>query len=409
MFWAAIVLAFVFVFLIYQKHYLTGLLVVFFIGLTLRLLLPLHTSYPDYDAWNELSSVHYIKTFGFSLTGAHYYHSEIFVLQSFLLGLTTIFGDYYPTAFFAVIFGWCTRFLLPLQIVAEILNKVNTFYVMVLYSVMSIYMQSFSIPENFALPLGIASVYFFYNHNEHESFRNVAIIVLLYSLLVVTHHLTAFCTLLILGAWAFFGRPINRRRSRTLWLLLVAIFVGYWQVYQGFLTTILLKATPTLTVPLSFAPKPLWWWLSFSAALALLGLCLAQLFWVSFRQKKIRSEIPLACIVGLVVLFGALLLSPSTIYPARSLNQFGAYLAIGVFMIPRKRSVLLLKIFVILYLIGLASAYPIASMGNYYVGGNWLIVYVPKCKQQSISGPIFHKITALSFYLLIMLPTSERV
>lgn len=377
LYWLSLILAFFFTFRIRKSHHLLPLVIVFSIGLSLRLIVPTHTLYPGTDPWLELASVNRIQAYGFDLRG-NYYHGYEPILQMLLLATAPISGEYNTIKFFGPIFGWALGFICLYKLCKVFFDREATLYVLSFYSTTSLLLQSFTIPEQIAVPIGIAVVYFFCLSHVRKSRKDLLMLFLTFSVLTITHNLTSFSVLVMLSAWVLVCKSKNRSYSRILLIALILIFVLYWQHYQEFVSRIFLERTlPSIGEIPEPWPKPLWWWVCYLTPRLLLASLLARLAVAAFLHKEMRSEVPIICTTGCLLIVAGLIF-PRGLYPWRILNQFGSYFAMGVLWLPKVRAIpklrisTLVKILIAVNLIGLLADFPITNMNEYYVGGYWL-------------------------------------
>jgi len=372
LFWILLSISAVYALKIRKKEFYSSLVLIFFIGLSLRLIPATQSFYPSYDPWNELASVHHIQAFGFDLRG-NYYHSSLPVLQVLLIALTPVFGEYNTLAFFGPVFGWTLAFICLYKLSREFFSSESILLVLLLYSSANIAFQSFTTPETIALSVGFATIYFFHRNIVEPSYKYTLATVAVFTLLNFTHHLTAFCVIIVTGAIAIV-LVFKKKRNTNLfvWLSMLWIFLVYWELYQHMLSNMLIFQIerPLIGIPTGW-PKPIWWWIIYLLPKVFLASMLIA--WVfPFMMRKTMpnpAEIFSATIVGgLTFIFGFMI--PRVLIPLRILNQFGGYFSMGVANL--KYSNILIKVLTATFIIGLLAEFPMTNMSNFYVGGYWI-------------------------------------
>jgi hypothetical protein len=371
-FWFFLVVSLVLAFALRKKNILCSLLLVFFVGLCLRLIPVVHSYYPGFDPWNEIASIHHIDYSGFNLSGT-YYHSSLPVLQILMLTFIPIFGEYNTVAYLGPLLGWVLAFIFLYKLGREFLDVEKTLLLMLVYSVANVGFQFSTTPESIALGLGFATVFFFHRNVTKPSIKYALATLGVFIVLVFTHHLTAFSVILATGAITFI--LILRKsaiKNTYLWLGLLSIFVVYFELYQGLLSNMLVIRASQSVIGVSMGwPKPFWWWTLYLLPLILLTIMLAAWILPPLLRKKITKPIELlALILAGAASFIFSLFLPSQLPPLRILNQFGAHFFNG------SLHAKLAKIFSIFltasFLLGLITSFPITNGTTYYVGGYWI-------------------------------------
>lgn len=369
-FWLLLVLLGVYSLRVHKHSFPTSMGIVYCFGLSLRLLPGVHVLYPGIDPWLELGSVHRIQERGFDLRG-NYYHSGMPVLQLLLLGTSDLFGEYNAVVFLGPVLGWTMGFICLYKLSREFCDREASLVTLLVYSVGNVHLQSLTYPEQIALPIAMAVIYFFHRTIK-TSYRDVLILIAIFMLLNITHHLTAFCTLVAMFVCvAFIRRFENRPNQICLWMTLLLMFVLYWQFYQEMLSDVFLGRTLLHIgeIPKPW-PKPFWWWICYFAPKLATG-CLVGFMAVKMiihRTTIHKFEMSLISAGGAFMILMGLVL-PRGLYPWRIFNQFFGYFTLGMSSLPElKRS---MKILAAMFLIGIVAEFPITDMSGYYVGGYW--------------------------------------
>jgi hypothetical protein len=377
LFWCLLAITAIYAVRIRKKAGFASLAAIFFIGLSLRLMLATHTLYPEYDPWNELASVHQIQAFGFNLKG-NYYHSSLPVLQLFLIALSPIFGEYNTVTFFGPIFGWVLAWIFFYKLAREFLGAEDSVLALLLYSLANILLQSYTVPETIALPIGFATVLFFYRNLAKPSIKYSFLTIAVFTLLVFTHHLATLCVIVATGTIVVVLFLKKKKNNNLLvWLSMLLMFLAYWQVYQGFLSSILFSGAAAPVNLLTFWPKPLWWWFIYLMPNLLLVLMLIAWIIPSAMKKMLPKPVEIfAATVAGGLTFALGFLIPSALSPFRILNQFSAYFFIGIIgacaLLSSKRSSIMIGMLAVTMVIGLFADFPMTNMSGFYVGGYWL-------------------------------------
>jgi hypothetical protein len=371
-YWIQLTVGIVYLLLIRTKYVYSSMIVVFFIGLSLRLIPATHSLYPGYDPWNELASIHRIQATGFNLLG-NYYHSSLPVLQILLVFFIPFFGEYNTVAYFGPVFGWVLAFICLYKLSREFFCTERTLLVLLLYACVNISAQYLTTPETIALGIGFATVFFFHRTLARPSAKYPVATIAVFTLLVFTHHLTAFSVLVATGAITII-MLVKKGRTTNLfvWLSMLLIFIAYYELYQNMLSNLLILQIeqPLIGVPTSW-PKPIWWWVLYVTPKAFLSSMLGAWIIPFVIKKKIPKPDEIFGMVsagGFLTLFGFVI--PKDLPPIRVLNQFGGYFSNGVASL-RRSNILIIALTAIL-LIGLVTEFPMTNMSNFYVGGYWI-------------------------------------
>jgi hypothetical protein len=371
-FWVFLSLCMGLAFTLRKRDVFCSLLLVFFIGLCLRLIPVVHSYYPEFDPWNELASIHHIENSGFNLRG-NYYHSDLPVLQLLLLTFIPVFGEYNTLAYLGPVLGWVLAFICLYKLGREFFDVEKVWLLMLIYSCANIGFQFFTAPETIALSFGFASVFFFHRNLVKSSVKYSLATLVMFTLLVFTHHLTAFCVVVATGA--IIVVLILRKAKITnafLWLGLLSIFLAYYELYQGLLSSMLVIRVTQVAIGIPTGwPKPLWWWVLYFLPMVLLALMLTTWIVPPLIRKKITRPIEVLALViagGVSLVFGFFF--PSGLPPLRIFNQFGAHFFNGALnaRLARTFSILL----ACSLLLGVVTAFPMTNGTDYYVGGYWI-------------------------------------
>lgn len=379
LFWIIIVMCATCAVLWRKNHVYSSLLIVFFIGLSLRLIPATHSLYPGVDPWGELASVHRIQAMGFDLRG-NYAHAFTPVLQILLILSIPVFGQYNTISFFGPIFGWILASIFLYKLAREFFSTENALLLLMAYACANISYQYLSTPETIALGIGFATVLLFHRNIVKQSIKYTLATIGVYTLLIFTHNLTAFFVLLVTGSIVVVLMFQKRKTTRALfvWFAMLLAFLLYYQLYQHILSSLLLLSEehPSVGVPTGW-PKPLWWWVFFILPYAILLSILAAWIVPFMIRKKIPKHTEIFAMVlggGLLFLFS--FLTSQNLPPLRILNQFGGYLLMGAACVSVHGRVKLSNALIIILsatlLLGLVTAFPITNMTNFYVGGYWI-------------------------------------
>lgn len=377
-FWIILTISIVFVLTRRKKRVYPALIVLFFIGLSLRLIPAAHSLYPGVDPWGELASVHRIQAMGFDLRG-NYAHSSLPVLQTLLILSIPVFGQYNTITFFGPIFGWILAFVCLYKLVREFLSTENALLVLMTYACANICYQYLSTPETIALGIGFATVLLFHRNIVRQSMKYTLATIGVYALLIFTHHLTAFFVLLATGSIVVV-LMFHKRKTTNLfvWFSMLLTFLLYFQFYQHLLSSLLLVQIehPMVGVPTGW-PKPLWWWVLYILPYAFLLSMLAAWIVPFMIRKKIPEHTEILAMVlagGFLFLFS--FLTPQNLPPLRILNQSGGYFLMGAACVSVHGRAKLSNVLIIMLsatlLLGLVTAFPITNKTNFYVGGYWI-------------------------------------
>lgn len=372
LYWTILAVGMVYLLLIRKKYVYASLIVVFFIGLSLRLIPITHSLYPGYDPWNELASIHRIQATGFNLLG-NYYHSSLPVLQILLIFFIPFFGEYNTIAYFGPVLGWVLAFICLYKLSREFFNAEKTLLVLLLYACVNISFQYLTTPETIALGIGFATVFFFHRTLIGPSVKYSVATIAAFTLLVFTHHLTALSVLVIAGAITII-MLIKKEKATNLFVFLsiLLIFFAYYELYQHMLSSLLFLQIekPLIGVPTGW-PKPIWWWVLYVAPKAFLFSLLGVWIVPFLIKKKIPKPDEIFGMISAgvsLVLLGFSI--PNELPPLRVLNQFGGYFSNGVASL--KRSNILMIALTAILLMGLVTEFPMTNMSNFYVGGYWI-------------------------------------
>lgn len=377
-FWVLLAVSLGYAIAVRKRYSYSSLAILFFAGLSLRLIPAMHSLYPGVDPWGELASVHHIQATGFNLRG-NYAHSSLPVLQTLLVLLMPVSGQYNTIVFFGPIFGWILAFICLYKLAREFFNMENAFLVLLLYACANISYQYLSTPETIALGIGFATVFFFHRNLVKPSLRYTLATIGVFILLIFTHHLTAFCVLLATGA-IMAVLTFQKRKTTNLfvWFSMLVAFLLYFQVYQNMLSSLLSfqLAHPMVGVPTGWS-KPLWWWIIYVLPNAFLLFLLAAWILPFLMKKKVPESSEIFAMVlagGFSFVFSFLI--PQSLPPLRLMNQFGGYFFMGAASLSvhghAKRSNFLIIILSAILLLGLVTAFPITNKTDFYVGGYWI-------------------------------------
>jgi hypothetical protein len=372
LYWIILAVGIVYLLLVRKKYVYSSLIIIFFIGLSLRLIPATHSLYPGYDPWNELASIHRIQATGFNLLG-NYYHSSLPVLQMLLIFFIPLFGEYNTIVYFGPVFGWVLAFICLYKLGREFFSTEKTLLVLLLYACLNISAQYLTTPETIALGIGFATVFLFHRTLAKPSVQYSVATIAVFTLLVFTHHLTALSVLAATGAITII-LMVKKVRTTTLlvWLSMLLIFFAYFQLYQHMLSNLLILQIeqPLIGVPTGW-PKPIWWWILYVAPKAFLFSLLGAWIVPFVIKKKIPKPDEIFGMVstgGFLILLGFLI--PTDLPPLRVLNQFGGYFSNGVASL--KRSNILIIALAAILLMGVVTEFPMTNMSNFYVGGYWI-------------------------------------
>lgn len=371
-YWTVLAVGIIYLLLIRKKYVYSSLIVVFFIGLSLRLIPATHSLYPGYDPWNELASIHRIQATGFNLLG-NYYHSSLPVLQILLIFFIPFFGEYNTLAYFGPVFGWVLAFICLYKLSREFFSTEKTLLVLLVYACVNISAQYLTTPETIALGIGFVTVFFFHRSLARPSVKYSVATVAVFTLLVFTHHLTALSVLVATGAITIIMLVKKVRTTNLLVLLsMLLIFFAYYELYQHMLSSLLFLQIekPLIGVPTGW-PKPIWWWVLYVAPEAFSFSMLGAWIIPFVIKKKIPKPDEIFGMVsagGFLILLG--FLTPASLPPLRVLNQFEGYFSNGVASL--KRSNILMIALAAILLMGLVTEFPMTNMNGSYLGGYWI-------------------------------------
>lgn len=373
LYWIILAVGIMYLLLVRKKYVYSSLIVIFFIGLSLRLIPVTHSLYPGYDPWNELASIHHIQATGFNLLG-NYYHSNLPVLQILLILFIPFFGEYNTIAYFGPVFGWVLAFICLFKLSREFFSIEKTLLVLLLYACVNISAQYLTTPETIALGIGFATVFFFHRTLARPSVKYSVVTIAVFTLLVFTHHLTALSVLAVTGAITLIMLVKKVRTTNLLvWLSMLLIFFAYFELYQHMLSNLLVLQIeqPLIGVPAGFWPKPIWWWILYVMPKAFLFSMLGA--WIvpfAIKKKTPKPDEIFATVSagGFLILLG--FLSLEGLPPLRVFNQFGGYFSNGVASL--KRSNIFMIVLVAILLMGLVTEFPMTNVNEFYLGGYWI-------------------------------------
>lgn len=377
-FWFVLSVTFVYVLLVREKHFLPAFVGILFIGLSLRLIPAVHSFYVGVDPWNELTSVHTIQSSGFNLLG-NYYHSSIPVLQGLFLLIIPIFGEYNTVTYFGVIFGWILGLVFLYKLAREYSDVSTSLLVLLIYAFATAAFQYLSIPETIALPIGFAVIYYFQKNISSPNLKYMLATGGLFSLLIFTHYLTALIVLLNVGFILLVLRLQSKVPSRWrslffVWLLMVVLYLLYFQVYQNFLSNLLVQqlSSSVVLIPTGWS-KPLWWWglyvLPYVLMFSFLAIwALPPLFKRRFPNPSEGFATVCAGIFTIILSLGA----PSSLPLTRVINQFGGYFSNGLSFVKKRRMNILVTVICLAFALNLVTQFPMTNGQGYYVGGDWI-------------------------------------
>jgi hypothetical protein len=372
-FWFLLVVAILLAYKFRKTDALCSFSLVFVVGLSLRLLPAVHSLYPGFDPWNELSSIHHIQTYGFDLLG-HYYHSALPVLQLLLLSFIPVFGEYNTIAYFGPVLGWLLAYVCLYKLGREFFDKEKTLFLLIIYSCANVASQFFTTPETLALGIGFATVFFFHRNLSKPSIKYSIATTTLFTLLVFTHHLTALSVVLATGAIIILVKLTGAKIKNTflVWFGMLSIFLTYYELYQGLLSTMIVLRTTQLSIglPTGWA-KPLWWWTLYLLPLTL--LVLASAIWIlpPLKRRKIVKPIEVFAMIvagGFSVILG--LVYPTGLPPLRVFNQFGAHFFNGA--LNTKFTKIIAILLSSAFLVGITTQFPVTNSSDLYLGGYWI-------------------------------------
>ncbi len=373
-FWVLIGCAIYYAFKIQRTNYFGSALLIFVIGVGVRLLVGFHTLYPGSGPWMEFASVSYIKSNGFILD-SYYYHSGMPVLQFLILILESIAGYYLTLVFIIPIIAWAFNYIMLYFFCRLYFSTEKTLVALLLLVPANILFQSITRAESIAIPLGMLIIYILFRKNLQISNTESFLAIGLYVLLILTHHLTSAVIMLVLisltiAEWVF-------RRHISINLMMVSlssllIFFSYWEIYQGLLSeklTEIFIAEHIIPTPL---PKPIWWWILYllpKCFTAILTICfIAHVIRLKTRNPTKEELMTVSSIGGITNVLAMIM--PGGYMFLRIFHQFFGYHILG--MSHLRGSKIMLKILVAIFFIGLLADFPIinSNSGN-LIGGHW--------------------------------------
>jgi len=376
-FWALLAITLYYAFKVQKRNYLTSVFLLYVCGLGIRLLVAFHTLYPGSGPWWELGSVHSIVSNGFNLKGG-YYHSGMPVLQFLILLLGGVFGTYLTTVFIIPVLAWTLTYSTFYIFFRKHLPPEITILALFLVMTANILFESTLRAETIAIPIGVLVIHILLGRDLQVSKIELMLVVGLYALLTLTHHLTSAVVLAILAALViseeFFHHHISKNLV-TIFLLSGIIFFSYWGFYQGFLSEKLAEISLSRSIESMLEtpwPKPIWWWALYSMPKVLSVSLIAYLIIDVLRY--FREKTPIENQLGSISSVGVFVNALSAIMPGgylflRVFHQFFGYHTLGISTLPRSK--ILLKILAVSFLFGMIADFPIMDSNNYVIGGLW--------------------------------------